>query len=117
MRAAIVASWHDGGFELVVSDRLMDKLARACAYPKLRRRIPARDAEEFIELLSTAAMVGSDPAKPARLSADPADDYLLALAAAERALLVSGDRHLLALAGRFPVHDPADFLALLRASG
>jgi len=40
-------------------------------------------------------------------------DYLVALAAEQRALLVSGDRHLLALAGSFPVVSPANFPATI----
>ena len=44
---------------------------------------------------------------------DPDDDYLLALAAAERAVLVSDDAHLTILADRFPVRTPAAFLAQL----
>ena len=46
-------------------------------------------------------------------SIDPDDDYLLILAADQRAALVSGDRHLLALAGQLPVQTPAEFLAVI----
>ncbi len=42
--------------------------------------------------------------------ADPDDDYL---AADQRAELVSGDGHLLALAGEYPIAGPADFLAAI----
>ena len=45
----------------------------------------------------------------------PGDDYLIALAAAERALLVSGDVHLTSLVPRVPVRTPAEFLADLGA--
>ena len=44
---------------------------------------------------------------------NPHGDYLLALATAERAVLVSGDVHLAILADRLPVRTPADFLASL----
>ncbi|MGI8425314.1 MAG: hypothetical protein ACR2FO_01070 [Actinomycetota bacterium] len=43
-------------------------------------------------------------------SADPGDDYLISLAQANTALLVSGDKHLLALKGEIPVLSPAEFL-------
>ena len=49
---------------------------------------------------------GSSP--PVR-SPDPADDYLIAVAAGAHAVLVSGDRHLLDLAGKAPIFAPADF--------
>jgi predicted nucleic acid-binding protein len=51
--------------------------------------------------------------KPPIRSADPGDDYLLALAARERAQLVSGDEHLLSLRRRAPVVSPRQFLELL----
>lgn len=46
-------------------------------------------------------------------SRDPDDDYLIALASAERAALVSGDRHLLALDHEIPVFSPRAFEDLL----
>ena len=46
-------------------------------------------------------------------SADPGDDYLIALASAHRAALVSGDKHLLSLSSKIPVFSPRDFLELL----
>jgi predicted nucleic acid-binding protein len=49
------------------------------------------------------------PAAPRR-SRDPGDDYLLALAESERAIVVSGDQHLLGLADRFPIVSPQAFL-------
>jgi hypothetical protein len=39
-----------------------------------------------------------------------------ALATEQRAELVSGDGHLLALAGDFPIEGPADFLATILAA-
>jgi len=51
---------------------------------------------------------------PPRRSVDPDDDYLVALAEAAQAVLVSGDRHLLDLGGKLP-YSPAAFLALLAA--
>ena len=40
----------------------------------------------------------------------PGDDYLVALAAARQAILVSGDRDLLDLSDEIPVFSPAAFL-------
>lgn len=42
---------------------------------------------------------------------DPDDDYLIALAHSQNAVLVSGDSHLLDLSGGAPILSPADFLA------
>jgi predicted nucleic acid-binding protein len=64
--------------------------------------------------LSRSAVLARDPVGPPPIrSVDPGDDYLLALAADQHAVLVSGDGHLLAPAGGFPIHTPASFLALL----
>ena len=112
--ARILLAWVRGEFELVVSPLLLDESKRALGYPKLRRRIAAEEASEVVDLLTRSATVVKDPPEPpAVLSSDPGDNYLLALAAAQNAVLVSGDRHLLSLAGNLPVYAPRDFLELL----
>ena len=55
----------------------------------------------------------TDAEEPAARSADPGDDDLLALAESRQAVLVSGDRHLLDLAGDFPVQTARTFLDAL----
>jgi predicted nucleic acid-binding protein len=93
---------------------VLAELARALAYPKLRRLIDAEEAARVVDWLSRSATIAADPSTPPLTrSADPGDDYLLALAASERAAPVSGDAHLLALEGRAPVLSPASFLAFL----
>ena len=114
--AHLVNRWLSGAFELLVSDGLLNELERALAYPKLRRRVPEDDAAEFVSLLRLAAVVARDPSTATYRSADPGDDYLLALAEHERAVLVSGDRHLLDLADRLPIQTAHDFLDRLAAA-
>jgi predicted nucleic acid-binding protein len=53
-----------------------------------------------------------DQLPPVR-SKDSEDDYLIALASAYRAVLVSGDNHLIAAADAIPVFAPREFLAWL----
>jgi predicted nucleic acid-binding protein len=73
-------------------------------------RVTEEVAATFVEILRTHAEVTTDPAEPPAIrSSDPDDDYLIALAARERAALVSGDRHLLDLAERIPVRSPREF--------
>jgi putative PIN family toxin of toxin-antitoxin system len=108
--AQIVSRWLAGEFELVLSEALLAELERALAYPKVRKRIAEDEARAFVDLLRQAVRLAPDPEAPARRSADPGDDYLLALAEAERAVLVSGDQHLLALAGGLPILTPRAFL-------
>jgi putative PIN family toxin of toxin-antitoxin system len=104
--AQIVARWLAGEFELVVSEALLAELARALAYPKVRNRVTEGEASVFVGLLREAGRLAPDPEASAHHSADPGDDYLLALAHTERAVLVSGDQHLLALAGELPILTP-----------
>ena len=113
--AQIVSRWLAGEFELVVSETLLGELERALAYPRLRKRVASDDAGAFIAIVRHEALLATDPPEPARRSADPGDDYLLALAEQERALLVSGDRHLLELADRFPIQTARAFLETLPA--
>lgn len=110
--ARVLRAWQNGAFELIVSPLLLAELERALAYPKLRRAIRADEAAQFVAWLTRFATVASDPeGPPATRSVDPGDDYLLALAAAQGAVLVSGDRHLLALAGELPILPVASFFA------
>ena len=108
--ARALLAWVEGRYELVVSPRLLAELNRVLAYPKLRARVEPHDAEQFVGWLSRQAVLAADPIDPPSRAADADDDYLLALAASEDALLVSGDKHLLALAGEFPILSPARFL-------
>jgi len=67
----------------------------------------------FVVLLRREARLATDQPEPPARSADPGDDYVLALAERERAVLVSGDRHLLDLADELPVRSARAFLNLL----
>ena len=100
---------------MLVSPLVIAELERALSYPKLRKLIPAEDAERFVGWLQRAATLVDDPnAPPPVRSRDPGDDYLLALAAQNNAALVSGDGDLLDIdrAG-LPIYSPADFVAVL----
>jgi uncharacterized protein len=111
--AQIVSRWLAGEFELIVSENLLGELDRTLAYPKLRARIAPEDAAEFVSFLKNTPIHAPDPPAPPRRSRDPGDDYLLALAESENAIVVSGDQHLLELADRFPIRSARDFLEML----
>ena len=108
--AEIIRRWLAGEFELIVSEALLAELERALAYPKFRRRISAEDAAAFVSLLRDGAVHAVDPESGTYRSTDTGDDYLLALAEHTRALLVSGDRHLLDLAADLSVRTARDVL-------
>ena len=114
--ARLLAAWRAGRFELVVSERLLAELGRALIYPKLRRFISEADASALLGWVAAAAVTAAEiEAHQTIRSRDPADDYLIALAASNNAALVSGDGHLLGLSDRIPVYNAADFLSLLDA--
>lgn len=109
--ARLLEAWGNGEFELIASSALFEELERALGYPKLRRHISEADARRVLRWLTESATVVDDPAEPPSVrSADPGDDYLIALAASRDAILVSGDRHVLDLAAEIPVFEPARFL-------
>jgi len=112
--AKVMRAWLDGAYELIVSPLLLEELERALGYPKLRARVTDAETQELLELLRRGADVRDDPTGPPPVrSPDPGDDYLIALAAASHALIVSGDRHLLGLSEAVPVYAPAAFLTLI----
>jgi putative PIN family toxin of toxin-antitoxin system len=112
--ARVLRAWLDGAFELIVSDQLITELEPALSYPKLRARVEHSEATEFIELLRRGVRMHDDPDDPPSVrSPDPGDDYLIGLAESTQAMIVSGDKHLLGLAGQLPVVSPVDFLAEL----
>ena len=116
--AGVLGAWGAGEFELVVSEALLDELARVFAYSKLRRHISGEDGAAVLHWISASATIAADPkVPPPARSADPGDDYLIALASAERAVLVSGDSHLLDLAAEIPVYSSREFLEMLAERG
>jgi uncharacterized protein len=114
--AKIIGRWLAGDFELIASEQLLAELERALAYPRVSELVPASDVVRFVSLLRRSARSADDVPEPARRSRDPGDDYLIALAEQERALLISGDRHLLDLAREIPVLSPRAFVDRLETS-
>ena len=111
--AHLLKHWVAGELEIVVSVALLTELERALAYPKLARRIATADAAAFVSLLRSSALTVADPSNVPARSSDPGDDYLLTLAQTAKAYLVSGDRHILELAGACPVYSPRELLGML----
>ena len=98
----------NGEFELLVSERLLAELRRAPAHPKLRSHVSVEEAEAFVELLREGGMMARDATSP------PRDDYLVALARSNAAVLVSGAQDLLELK-EAPVESPRSFMSKLTA--
>lgn len=98
--AKIVAAAITQRFEILAHQRLLDEIRMTTAYPKIASRISRAQAGRLINELADAATF-IDRLPNVRRSADPGDDFLLALAEAGSAdFLVTGDKTgLLALEG------------------
>ena len=105
----------EGAFDLVVSPLLLAELERALSYPKLAGLVKREEAQSFVEELRNYAAVVDDPSEVPRVTGDPDDDYVIALARASRAdVVVSGDSHITDTRGlEPPALTPRAFLDLL----
>lgn len=110
--AKLLTATRGGSFELIVSPLVLEELESVLRREKFRRYVDLGVVDQYVELLRRDATMAADPAGPPPIRcADPDDDYLIALAQGCSAALVSGDRHLLELAGEIPVFTPSEFLA------
>lgn len=105
----IVGVWRQGGLEVVLSRYILDELTRVL--PRLTRvRLSAGEIRDLVDsLMFLADMVEPDACTEGALR-DAADQQVLGTLLAARAdYLITGDKDLLALAGRYPIVSPAEF--------
>jgi putative PIN family toxin of toxin-antitoxin system len=95
---ALVPAWQQPRFVWLVSKPLVAEYIRVLHYPKFRlsrdeiRHLVERELLPFVTPITVRRV-------PRVITADPADNHVLACASAGKAdLIVSGDRHLLDLA-------------------
>lgn len=90
--AAIVRAWFDGKLTLLTCPAHVDELRATLSKPRIADRIKPHKAGRLVNQIRTRALdVGALP--DVKRSADPEDDYLLALAEAGQAdYLVTGDK-------------------------
>jgi putative PIN family toxin of toxin-antitoxin system len=107
--------WRGGEFDLIVSAKLLGELEDVLLRPKFRGHVSEADASAYVDALAAEALLFPDPQDVAAVTADPDDDYLVALAVDAGAdLIVSGDAHLTGLASPVvPVVSPREFVARL----
>ena len=86
----------DGRWQLAVSPLLLAELSTVLARGKFRRWLTEDDAHRFVaDVRALSDVLADPPAAAQRVSADPKDEFLLALAqVADVVVLVSGDPHL-----------------------
>jgi putative PIN family toxin of toxin-antitoxin system len=102
---------------LVVSPLLLEELERVLIRPRFEAITP-RQRARYLGYIATIAEVQADPPASDRVlvARDPGDDYLIRLVRGDpNRILVTGDRHLLDLAGTYPVVPPRTLLERLRS--
>lgn len=103
---------HGAGFELIISPLLLEELEVVLLRKKFRRYATVEEVGDYLRFLRRLATIAPNPEQPAPLSCpDPKDEYLLALAYSQKAVLVSGDSDLLEIASGAPICASADFLS------
>lgn len=112
----IYRAWREKRFTLVTSKTQLAELRRASRYPKLQKLVPSREFGVLINRLHGALVLDKLPRVD--LSSDPADNYLLAMAAAAQAdFLVTGDAKDLLRIKKFArtrILTPASFLKVFK---
>ena len=108
----IVTAWRTGGLDVVLSRYILEEVSRVL--PRLNRRIQWRpeDVADLVDILSLQAdLVEPDTPSETELR-DVADLPVLGTLLASRAdYLLTGDKDLLTLSGRYPILSPAEFWA------
>jgi putative PIN family toxin of toxin-antitoxin system len=105
----IVALWHEGGLNVVLSRYILNEVARVL--PRMSRvAISQEEARNLADRLATLAeMVEPDTFIEPTLR-DFADQPVLATLRVSKAdYLITGDKDLLALAHTYPILSPAEF--------
>ena len=114
--ARLYEAWKRGRFELLTSAEQLDEFGRVTRYPTVRLLITVSEAGRMINQVRALATL-IEYARPPRVSSDPADDFLFAMAASGAAdFLVTGDRSGVLKVrkhGRTRVLAVAEFAALL----
>ena len=109
----IIAAWRKRNFDLVVSEPMLEEIARVLAYPKIRKRLNWDDEtiSRYIALLRFEAEVVSVEGVKANVPADPDDNQLLATLIASKAdWLITGDCDFDDLYELHPIIAPGEFV-------
>jgi uncharacterized protein len=109
----IVNAWRRRNFALVLSEPMLEEIARVLAYPKIRKRLGWDDETiaRYVALLRFEAEVVSIAGVEANVPADPDDNHLLATVIASKAdWLITGDRDFDALSEHHPIISPSEFV-------
>ncbi len=102
---------------LLMSGSICLEIDRVLTYPKIRKRLIASDEElkNFVQLLSTVAIITPDTLNLPPLDADPDDTkYLVCAVEGHADFIISGDHHLtdLVMYRGIRIVTPGDFIRI-----
>jgi putative PIN family toxin of toxin-antitoxin system len=109
---AVLDAWTDRRFELQWTPSIFDEYLRTCA--RLSDSHPGLEYDSILAAIAGHGILIPDT-QSERITPDPDDDKFMLCAYAAQGVVVSGDRHLLAVSGWNGVRaiKPRDFLAEL----
>lgn len=113
---ALINLWTDLAYNLVLSEHILDGLARTWQKPYFQRRYRLDQVEQTLALLRSEATLAVPVTTVRGVAADLEDDLVLATAiAGDAGFLVTGDRYLQALGqyARIIILSPRQLLELL----
>lgn len=93
----LLASWRSGRFEVVATPRILAEYQRVAE--ELSVKFKGVDVSAILNLIAIRAEIVEDLEVPVELSRDPDDDKFLVCAAVAGAVVVTGDKDLLAANG------------------
>ena len=105
----ILGAWQQGALDVVLSKYILDEMVRVLPKLSSNKRSPAEIRDLADSFLFTAEIFEPSGEMDATLR-DKADQPVLGtLLAAKADYLITGDKDLLALAGKYPIVTPAVF--------
>ena len=94
----VLTAWHNGEFELIVSDAVMSEYREIAE--RMKARFPMIAPERWLSYIESLATMVSAAPLVGQVCEDADDDVFLACAvAADAKIVCSGDKHLLACNG------------------
>jgi putative PIN family toxin of toxin-antitoxin system len=105
----ILCAWQQGALNVVLSRYILDEMVRVL--PRLTRiKLSPMEIRDLADSFMFMAEIVEPGGKVEKALRDKADlPVLQTLQAAKADYLITGDKDLLALAGRYPIVTPADF--------
>ena len=107
----ILDAWRNGKIDIVLSEEIFDEYQRVSK--ELSSQFKEVDITSLLDLITVNAIWVEAPKLPVSVSADPDDDNFIACALASKTkIIVSGDKHLLAVSGyrNIEIVKPSSFI-------